>query len=65
MGFKVRLFFLSSALIVALAYYTRPIFPDTANNPVLKTVVGLIFQTIFLIVSIGLASKRMYAVHSL
>ena len=51
MGFKVRLFFLSSALIVALAYYTRPVYPDTANKPALKTVFGMITQTLFLIVS--------------
>ena len=51
MGFKVRAMFLSSVMVLGLAYYTRPRFPDTANNPGLKSFSGVIFNGMFLIVS--------------
>lgn len=49
--FKVLLF--GAVLVVALAYYARPVFPETASNHTLKTFVGLSFKVIQLVSSLG------------
>ena len=51
MGFKVRAIILSSVMVFGLAYYARPRFPDTVNNPGLKSFTGIVFGGIHLLVS--------------
>ena len=51
MGFKVRAIILSSVMVFGLAYYAMPRFPDTVNNPGLKSFTGIVFGGIHLLVS--------------